>query len=129
MVALGTAAAVCAAWAKPMPHPLKATTLCLAALLVSPYVLAYDLCILSIAVAFLVQDGLVRGFRAGERTIVLICLALLYCPLAPLGPVVCIVLMWLVLWRIVGVRGRELPSDRAAGIHKNIPATTVFGSD
>ena len=132
LVALGTAAAVCAVWARPIPHPLKAATLCVASLLVSPYVLAYDLCIVSIAVAFLVQDGLARGFRAGERTIVLICLALLYCPLAPLGPIVCVVLLWLVVRRIVGVRGPVLPYLRpnpAAGIRENFSETTAVVGD
>ncbi len=129
LVALGTALAVCAVWARPIPHPLKAATLCIGSLLVSPYALVYDLCILSIAVAFLIQDGLARGFLAGERTLVLICVALLYCPVPPLGPVVYVVLLWLVFRRIVGVRGPETPSDRAAGIHKDFPETTAFVSD
>ena len=108
-VALGAALAVCAVWAKPIPHSVKAATLCIASLLVSPYALPYDLCILSIAAAFLIKDGLARGFFPGERTIVLSCLVLLYCPLAPLGPVVCVVLLWLVFRRVVRVGGPELP--------------------
>ena len=51
-------AMVCAVWAKPIPYPLKAAVLCIGSVAVSPYVLAYDLCILSIAVAFLVKDGI-----------------------------------------------------------------------
>jgi hypothetical protein len=125
--AVGAAVAVWAAWAKPIPYSLKAATLCIASLLVSPYALPYDLCILSIPAAFLIKDGLARGFLPGERTIVLTCLVLLYCPLAPLGPVVCIVLLWLVFRRIFGVRGTEL--HRATGFPENFSETTAFVGD
>jgi arabinofuranan 3-O-arabinosyltransferase len=131
-VAAAAAVTVCAVWVKPVPHPLKAAILCIGALLVSPYLLPYDLCILSIGAAFLIKDGLSRGFLAGERTIVLICLALLYCPLAPLGPVVYIVLLWLVLRRIVGVRGPKLsylPPDRTAGFPRNFSETRTVPGD
>jgi hypothetical protein len=108
-VALSLAAAVYAAWARPIPYALKAATLCLGSVLVTPYVLRYDLCILSIAVAFMVKDGLAHGFPAGERTIMLICLILLYCPLAPVGPIVCLLLLLLVFRRIARISG-ELPA-------------------
>jgi hypothetical protein len=127
--AVGAALAVWAVWAKPIPYPLQAATLCIASLLVSPYALPYDLCILSIAAAFLIKDGLARGFLPGERTIMLVCVVLLYCPLAPLGPVVCVVLLWLVFRRIFGVCGLELPylpSHPAAGFPKNFSETTAF---
>jgi hypothetical protein len=124
MVAIGAALAVCAVWAKPIPHALKAANLCIASLLVSPYALPYDLCILSIAAAFLMSDGLAHGFLAGERAIVLTCFVLLYCPLAPLGPVVSAVLLWLVFRRTVQVR--ELPPDPAARLRGNFSATTAL---
>jgi hypothetical protein len=130
LAAVGAASAVCAVWAKPIPHALKAATLCIAAVLVSPYALPYDLCILSIAAAFLIKDGSARGFLAGERTIVLICAVLLYCPLAPLGPVVCAVLLWLVLQRIVRAPVFPcLPLDRAAGFSENFSETTAFAGN
>src|SRR5262249_23719772 len=72
--AIAVALAVWVVWAKPIPYPLKAATLCIASLLVSPYALPYDLCILSIAAAFLITDGLTHGFLPGERTIMLVCL-------------------------------------------------------
>jgi hypothetical protein len=103
--AAGVAVAVPAVWAKPIPYPLKAATLSLASLLVSPYVLPYDLCILSIAVAFLVRDGLSRGFLSGERTIILFSLLGLFFTLAPLGPIVAVVLLLLVFRRVS--RNRE----------------------
>jgi alpha-1,2-mannosyltransferase len=61
-VALSPALAVHSIWAQPTVYALKAATLCLGSLLVTPYVLRYDLCVLSIAAAFLVKDGLSRGF-------------------------------------------------------------------
>jgi alpha-1,2-mannosyltransferase len=70
-VAGAVTAVVCWVWAKPLPHPLKAAALCSAAPLVTPYVHGHDLCILAIAAAFLVKDGLARGFLAGDRLIML----------------------------------------------------------
>jgi hypothetical protein len=37
----------------------------------TPYVHGHDLCVLVIAVAFLVEDGLQRGFLPGDRLIML----------------------------------------------------------
>jgi hypothetical protein len=102
-IAVGVALAVFVVWAKPIPYALKAAMLCLGSLLVTPYVLRYDLCILSIAAAFLVEDGLARGFLAGERTVLLIAFAGLYCLIAPVGPIVCAALLFLVFRRIAGV--------------------------
>lgn len=58
-------------WARPLPHSLKAAALCSAAPMATPYVHGHDLCILAIAVAFLVKDGLARGFLPGDRSIML----------------------------------------------------------
>jgi hypothetical protein len=110
VVAVLIALAVCVIWAKPVPHSLKAAALCLGSLVVSPYVLAYDVCILSIAVTFLVSDGISRGFLPGERMAVLICYIGLYLLLTPtLTPVpfICIILLLVVARRIVAYeRGR-----------------------
>ena len=106
-VAIVVAIAVCAVWAEPIPHSLKAAILSIGALTVTPYVLRYDLCILSIPVAFLVKDGLSRGFLAGERTVILICLAaflLWLAPMMPVGPVVYPVILLLIARRIVAAR-------------------------
>jgi len=106
-VAIVVAIAVCAVWAEPIPHSLKAAILSIGALTVTPYVLRYDLCILSIPVAFLVKDGLSRGFLAGERTVILICLAaflLWLAPMMPVGPVVYPVILLLLARRIVAAR-------------------------
>jgi hypothetical protein len=37
----------------------------------TPFVHGHDLCVLAIAVAFLVKDGLERGFQPGDRLIML----------------------------------------------------------
>jgi hypothetical protein len=87
-------------WAKPVPHALKAAILCIAAVLVSPYVLHYDLCVLSIAVAFLVSDGLARGFLPGERILMLACFLGLFLIAEPAGPVICGTLLCLAARRI-----------------------------
>lgn len=70
-VAAAVTAVVFWVWAKPIPHSLKAAALCSAAPMVTPYVHGHDLCILAISVAFLVQDGLRRGFLPGDRLIML----------------------------------------------------------
>lgn len=62
---------VCVLWARPIPHSLKAASLGFGALLASPYVLSYDFCILTIAVAFLVKDGVARGFLRVEQAAIL----------------------------------------------------------
>jgi arabinofuranan 3-O-arabinosyltransferase len=96
-VALGMAVL----WAKPFPYELRAAALCVGSLLVSPYVLYYDLCILSIAAAFLVKDGLSRGFLPGERTAILLCWAALFLVKTPIGAVVCSALVLLCFRRIM----------------------------
>jgi len=65
------AAAICVLWYRPVPHALKSAALCIATLASAPYALTYDYCIMPIAVAFLVQDGLTRGFFPGERTMIM----------------------------------------------------------
>jgi hypothetical protein len=101
-VAIVVATAVCAVWAKPIPHSLKAAILSIGALMATPYVLRYDLCILSIPVAFLVKDGLSRGFLAGERMVILISIVafLLWLALMPIGSVICPVILFLIARRI-----------------------------
>jgi hypothetical protein len=81
---------------------LKASLLCVGSVTVSPYVLPYDLCILSIAAAFLVSDGLSNGFLSGERAALSICWAsLLLLPGAPIGAIISIALLLLLGRRIM----------------------------
>jgi hypothetical protein len=103
-IAVIVALTVWAVWTKPIPFSLKAAVLCIGSVLVSPYILFYDLCILSIAVAFLVRDGIIRGFLPGERTVLLFCFAGLFLVAVPIGPVICAGLMLLAARRIAAYR-------------------------
>jgi hypothetical protein len=121
IVAITAALSVCIIWAKPVPHSLKAAALCVGSLVVSPYVLGYDACILSIAVAFLVSDGISRGFLPGERVAALICytgLFLLLTPTVPAIPFISIILLLVVGRRVATYERGQLPTS-----------TTVAGCD
>jgi hypothetical protein len=92
-------------WTKPIPYSLKAAALCIGSVMVTPYVLGYDLCVLSIATAFLVKDALSRGFLPGERIVMLMCWAGLIFMMAPLIPItICVVLLILIARRILACR-------------------------
>lgn len=104
IVAAIVALTVCVIWARPIPFSLKAAVLCIGSAMVPPYILYYDLCILTIAVAFLVRDGVSRGFLPGERTVILICFAALFLVQVPIGPVVCAALFLLAARRIAAHR-------------------------
>jgi hypothetical protein len=88
-------------WAKPAPYCLKAATLCIGSVMVTPYVQIYDLCILSSAIAFLVKDSLSRGFLPGERAAILPCWIGLFFLLKPLGVILYSVILFLIVRRIV----------------------------
>ena len=55
-------------WHGKAPYPLKAAGLCLAAILATPYTLDYDMMVLAPAIAFVVADGMARGFGPWEKT-------------------------------------------------------------
>jgi hypothetical protein len=95
------AVTICALWARPIPHALKAAGLCSGALLAAPHAISYDACILSIAVAFLVGDGLSRGFLPGERAVMLMCWPAVILAMGPVPAIVSVVLLILVLRRAV----------------------------
>ena len=100
------AATVCALWARPFPYSLKAATLAIGSVLAAPHAIGYDLCILTIAAAFLVKDGLARGFLPGERAVMLMCWLGLILLTGPIPAIICIVLLMLVVRR-VALCGRE----------------------
>jgi hypothetical protein len=126
-VALLVTIAICVVWTSRIPRNLKASILCVGVVTVTPYALQYDLCILSIAVALFVKDGLSSGFLPGERTAVLICLAalLLWFAEIRIGPVVYGVLLLLIARRIAVYPSRELTErkDDAALDAAPIPET------
>jgi hypothetical protein len=120
VVAVAIAVAVSALWAKPMPHSLKAAALSIGTVTVTPFVHSIDLCILPIAAAFLIEDGLLRGFLAGERTAMLICwlgFVLIGSPVQTVASLaLCLVFLALVGRRILSYRSEisnsVLPADR-----------------
>ena len=89
-------------WARPLPHTLKAACLCSAAALATPYVHGHDLCILAIAAAFLVRDGLERGFLPGDRLIMLVTWIVLFLGFRDFtsGWISCLALFALVVRRV-----------------------------
>jgi hypothetical protein len=68
VVSLGLAVAVTWLWRSAASARLKAAGLIIAALLGTPYSLDYDLMVLAPALAFWACDGLSRGFRPWEKT-------------------------------------------------------------
>jgi hypothetical protein len=114
LAAAAVAAVVCTIWFLSAPFPLKAAALCIGAVAITPYVLMYDLCILTIAVAFLVQDGLSRGFCVGERTVLLLCFAASLLLARSIGPVLYAAILGVAIWRLVAVRGNMVPGLAAA---------------
>jgi hypothetical protein len=110
LAAAVVAGVVCTIWFLPAPYPLKAAALCIGAVAITPYVLAYDLCILTIAVAFLARDGLARGFCVGERTVLLLCVAVPLLLAKPIGPVLYAALLGVAVWRLLALRGNIAPA-------------------
>jgi len=95
-VAIIIAAIVCCLWTRPISFSLKAAALALSSIVVTPYVLMYDICVQSIVVAFLMKDGLARGFLTGERTLILISWAatiLLFGPFSIIGSTMLFILI------------------------------------
>jgi len=78
--AIGVSTSVCWVWRGPTSYNLKAAALATGALLVTPYVLMYDLVALGIPIVYLVKEGLERGFVRGERSLLL---AMVMLPLYP----------------------------------------------
>jgi hypothetical protein len=111
-IVVAVAAAVFAIWAKQIPHALKAAVLCIGSVTVSPYVLGYDFCALSIAVAFLVSDGLSRGFLAGERATMFGCWVGLFILSGPVPLVINLILLGLVVRRAMVWRKDASPAQR-----------------
>ena len=66
MLAVCVIGAIAWLWRSRAPFALKAAALAAGALLVTPYLYIYDLCVLAIAVAFLLRFALARGLLAFE---------------------------------------------------------------
>ena len=65
-VAAALTFALCALWRSRAAFELKAAALAVGALIATPYLYIYDLCVLAVAVAYLVRLGLRQGFSFAE---------------------------------------------------------------
>jgi len=108
-VTLAIGAALIWLWRSPASFALKAATLCLAAILATPYSLDYDLMVLAPAIAFLTVAGLARGFAPYEKTALaflwiapLIARGFAEVTLIPLGVIAMLVMLALVLHKAKG---------------------------
>jgi arabinofuranan 3-O-arabinosyltransferase len=101
------AAMVWMVWRSRLRYALKAATLSAAALVATPYTLAYDMAGIAIPIAFLATDQLRCGVLRGEQTTLLALFAaslpiLFTAGRAPLGPAIMLLLLCLILRRILG---------------------------
>ena len=100
-VALLMTALVGQIWMRQAPQSLKAAAFSIGVLIATPHMLAYDLTLLSVPAAFLVEDGLARGFLPRDRLVLMICfLGLFLCFNFIVGPIILLALMGLVLRRV-----------------------------
>jgi alpha-1,2-mannosyltransferase len=110
VVALYAAAAVIWVWRNGRPFALKAAALVVGSVMVSPYVLQYDLVLLALPIAWLAMEGFERGFLPYEKTVLSLAWVLprVALPLSqsariPLAPFVTIALMTMILVRCASV--------------------------
>jgi hypothetical protein len=108
--AVGVGVIVWLVWRSPVRYALKAATLSTAALIATPYALAYDLAAMAVPVAFLASDQIRCGLLRGEQTtmIALFVASLAVIPTtgkAPVGAVILVTLLCLILRR--ALRQRE----------------------
>ncbi len=100
---MGAVAIVSWIWLRPVSYSVKAVALSTGTLLMTPYLLMYDLAAIAVPVAFLVLAGLRSGFLRGERS-ALVCIAAsplvqLAIGRAPIGPIMLIALLCLIVRR------------------------------
>jgi alpha-1,2-mannosyltransferase len=106
-------------WRSAAPYRLKAASLCLAAILATPFVLDYDMMVLAPAIAFFAADGCERGFRPWEKTALaavwlapLVARGVAQATLIPLGAPAMLAIFILLLRRSRPERAAAAPSPR-----------------
>ncbi|HYD13790.1 MAG TPA: glycosyltransferase family 87 protein [Allosphingosinicella sp.] len=94
---------------------LRNAAACAAAMLSTPYVLDYDLVVLGLGAAFLVADGMERGFRPWEKSLLalvwiapLVSRTLAGAALVPLGQIAIVTVLALALRRALALDGGGL---------------------
>jgi glycosyl transferase family 87 len=122
VVAIYAASAVVLVWQTGHPFALKAATLAVGSLMVSPYVLQYDLMLLALPIAWMAMEGFEKGFLLYEKAVLSIAWLLprVSLPLSqnakiPIGPIVIIALMTLIVRRAIH---RESAAREQAPLHR-----------
>jgi hypothetical protein len=77
IIALACAATTFALWRSRIPYELKAASLAVLALLATPYLYIYDVCVLAVAVGFLLRHALCRGLTTLEAALLALVTGLL----------------------------------------------------
>ncbi|HYB90083.1 MAG TPA: glycosyltransferase family 87 protein [Candidatus Binataceae bacterium] len=105
-VAIYAASAVVWIWRTGCPFALKCAALAAGSLMVSPYVLQYDLVLLALPIAWLGIEGFEKGFLPYEKIVLLVAWAVprIALPVSqiagiPIGPIVIIALMTVIVRR------------------------------
>jgi arabinofuranan 3-O-arabinosyltransferase len=117
VVAVVTAGAIAVLWRSSAAFELKAAALGVGTLLAAPHLLAYDLVILAVPLAFLVRLGRAEGFLAHEwGGIGLACLAILLLPTvsAPVGFAAVLLVTALTVMRARAAFGKAVKPLRPA---------------
>ena len=121
MVTLVLALVLVRLWRSDRPYPLKAGVLIVASVLATPYSLDYDMMVLAPAIAFLVVDGMQRGFARGQKT----ALAMLW--LAPIAArsIAEFTLLPIGVWAMIAVL---IVSMRSATVDQSLPLVAPRGT-
>ena len=108
------AAAIARLWHCATPYPLQAAALCVGTILSTPYSFDYDMMLLAPAIAFIVIDGLHRGFGPWEKSLLaglwitpLLARSVAHMSLVPIGVPAMIAVFLLILHRSGVFRGAK----------------------
>jgi alpha-1,2-mannosyltransferase len=107
-VALYAAAVVLWIWQSERPFALKAAALAAGSLMISPYVLQYDLVLLALPIAWLAMEGYEKGFLPYEKAMLVVAWLLprIALPISqgakiPIGPIVIVAVMTAIVRRAI----------------------------
>jgi len=123
-VTIVIAAALCWLWRSRASYALKGAGLLIGTLLATPYSLDYDLMLLAPAIAYLVTDGVARGFAPWEKTILatlwivpLVARSVPQATLIPLAVPIMLLSLAILLRRAMGESG----ATQASGVLRRVP--------
>ena len=128
-VAMYAACAVVWIWQSSRPFALKAATLTAGSLMVTPYVLQYDLVLLALPIAWLAMEGFETGFLTYEKAMLSVAWLLprVSLPLSvsakiPIAPIVIVALMTAILRRANHHESAALDQEALHLAHLEMPA-------